>query len=52
MRQPRTGNQLLYAYELKKGMQQTNDIRSYKLQEILDAQVTQHTFLPRDTVEL
>ena len=50
--QPKTGNQLLYAYELLKGADKTNDVRSYHINEIVHAEVTKHAFLPRYLVEL
>ena len=49
---PKTGNQLLNGYELLKGVVRTNDIRSYRLQEIVSAEVTRQAFLPRYAVDL
>ncbi len=52
LRQPSTGNQLLYVYELTKGAVRTDDIRSYKINEIMAAEVKQQAFSPRYMVEL
>lgn len=52
LRQPRTGNQLLYVYELIKGGVVSNEIKSYKINEIVGAEVKPQAFLPRYAVEL
>jgi hypothetical protein len=52
IKQPKTGNQLLYVHELTRGLATTNDIRSYKINEITDARVTVQSFSPRYAVEL
>lgn len=52
LRQPATGNRLLYAYELTRGGMVSNEIKSYKIHEIMAADVKQQVFSPRYTVEL
>lgn len=52
LRQPRTGNQLLYGYELERGDRRSNRIKSYKINEIAGAEVKQQVFSPRYIVEL
>jgi predicted nucleotidyltransferase component of viral defense system len=52
MKQPKTGNQLLYVYEITKGTTRTDDIRSYKINEISGVKVTEQSFSPRYLVEL
>jgi predicted nucleotidyltransferase component of viral defense system len=52
LRQPGTGNLLLYVFELAKGFVRTNDIRSYKINEIVNAEVKQQAFTPRYVVDL
>ncbi len=52
LRRPGTGNLLLYVFELEKGHARTNDIRSYKINEIVSAEVKQQAFSPRYVVEL
>jgi predicted nucleotidyltransferase component of viral defense system len=52
LRQPRTGNVLLYVYELARGMSNSGGIRAYKIAEINNAHVTQQSFSPRYVVEL
>lgn len=53
LRQPRTGNLLLYVFELKKIFGgRSHSIKAYKVSEITGADVTQQIFLPRYTVEL
>lgn len=52
LRQKNTGNLLLYAYELMKSGSNSNQIKAYKVNEILNTEVTQETFLPKYLVEL
>lgn len=52
LRQPRTGSQVLYVYELIRRGVNTNQIKSYKINEIANAEVKQQAFLPRYVVEL
>ncbi len=52
LRQPRTGNLLLYIYELKRGAGKSEGIKAYKINEIANATVTPQGFLPRYIVEL
>lgn len=52
LRQPSTGNVLLYVFELTKGTVRTSDIRCYKINEIVNAEVKQQAFSPRYVVEL
>jgi len=52
LRQPRTGNQLLYVYELTRGAARTNQIKAYKTNEIVSAEVKQQSFSPRYVIEL
>ena len=52
VKQAKTGNELLYVYELTRGMSRTNDVRSYKTIEITNAKVTEQSFSPKYAVEL
>jgi predicted nucleotidyltransferase component of viral defense system len=52
LRQPKTGNLLLYGYERSKNGFATNDIRAYKVDEISDVQVLSQSFVPQYSVEL
>ncbi|MBP9727218.1 MAG: nucleotidyl transferase AbiEii/AbiGii toxin family protein [Gammaproteobacteria bacterium] len=52
LRRPCTGNFLLYAYELMKGISPTNSIKAYNINEIVNTEVKQQTFVPRYNVEL
>ncbi|OGT62775.1 MAG: hypothetical protein A3E85_02895 [Gammaproteobacteria bacterium RIFCSPHIGHO2_12_FULL_45_12] len=52
LRQPKTGNQLLYVYELTQGMSRTDGIKSYKINEITNVRVTEQSFTPRYAIEL
>lgn len=52
LRQAKTGNLLLYAYELKKENRRIESIKAYKIHEIENAHVTQQAFSPRHIVEL
>lgn len=52
LRQPKTNNILLYAYELERGASPTNKIKAYKLNEIATVLVKQKPFRPRFIVEL
>jgi predicted nucleotidyltransferase component of viral defense system len=52
LRQPATGNKLLYAYELTRGGMVSNEIKSYKIHQIMAAEVKQQVFSPRYAVEL
>ena len=52
LRQPRTGDVLLYIYELKRGSGPGAGIKAYKIQEIENATVTHQGFSPRYVVEL
>lgn len=52
LRQPRTGNLLLYVYELRKEQNRTEIIKAYKIDEITNAEITQQAFSPRYIVEL
>lgn len=52
LRRPSTGNTLLYVFELQKGFISTNGIRSYKINEIVSAEVKQQAFNPRYLIEL
>ncbi|MCC2666315.1 MAG: hypothetical protein K0S63_231 [Gammaproteobacteria bacterium] len=52
LRQARTGNLLLYAYELEKENKRTGSIKAYKINEIENTQITQQVFMPRYIVEL
>ena len=48
----KTSNQLLYAQESTKGLDETNNIKAYKINEIEGATVTEQTFYPKYAVEL
>lgn len=52
LRQPRTGNLLLYAIELQRGGVASDELKAYKVNEIAGASVTAHPFAPRYIVEL
>jgi predicted nucleotidyltransferase component of viral defense system len=52
LRQPSTGNQLLYVYEWVKGAVSTNQIKAYKIHEIVNVEVKRQAFSPRFVVEL
>lgn len=52
LRQPKTGNLLLYVFEKEKGVIKTSAIRAYKINEIVSAEVKQQAFIPRYMVEL
>lgn len=52
LRQPSTGNQLLYVYELTKGTVSSNQIKAYKIHEIVNVEVKREAFSPRYVVEL
>lgn len=52
LRQPKTGNQLLYVYELERGGIRSNAIKAYKINEIVSTEVKLQSFLPRYVIEL
>jgi len=52
LRRPKTGNLLLYGYELTKNGIRTADIRAYKVAEIQELHVTSQSFRPRYAIEL
>lgn len=52
LRIPGTGNLLLYAFELKKGLAQGGGIKAFKVADIQDVAVTTKTFKPRYRVEI
>jgi hypothetical protein len=52
LRMPKTGNLLLYVFELLKGGVPTQIIKAYKVAELQAAKVTEKAFRPRFMVEL
>lgn len=52
LRRPRTGNLLLYGYEVRKDGFPTSEIRAYKVHEMSGVRILQETFTPRYDVEL
>lgn len=52
LRMPKTGNLLLYAFELLKGGVPTQTIKAYKVAELQAAKATETAFRPRFMVEL
>ncbi len=52
LRRPKTGNTLLYAYELRRGNASGNGIKAFQLDKIQSISVTDQPFRPRFTVEL
>ena len=52
LRMPKTGNLLLYAFELSKGGIPTQAIKAYKVAELQAAKATETAFRPRFMVEL
>ena len=52
IRRPKTGNLLLYGFEQRKNGASTNDIRSYKINELQNVRVLSQSFVPRYAIEL
>jgi hypothetical protein len=52
LRMPKTGNLLLYAFELSKGGIPTQAIKAYKVAEIQASKATETAFRPRFMIEL
>jgi len=52
LRRPRTGNTLLYAYELLSGGRPSGSIKAFRVPEIQTATITDRPFRPRFRVEL
>jgi predicted nucleotidyltransferase component of viral defense system len=52
LRLPRTGNSLLYGFELSRNGQSSNQIKAYRVAEIQTAGITETPFSPRYLVEL
>lgn len=52
LRHPRTGNRLLYGYELSKNGKPTGTIKAYKVAELSSARISAKPFVPRFRVEL
>lgn len=52
LRRPKTGNLLLYVYELRKDTVKTDGVKAYKINEIANAEVKQLAFSPRYIIEL
>ena len=52
LRHPRTGNTLLYAYELLRGGRRSDTLKSFNVGEIQAAAITDRPFSPRYRVEL
>jgi hypothetical protein len=52
LRRPRTGNLLLYVYEVQLGSGSGGGIKAYKVAELGDVRVTEQPFQPRYLVEL
>lgn len=51
LRRPKTGNLLLYVYELQRGSARGGGIKAYKVPEITNTTLTQQAFSPRYVVE-
>ncbi len=52
LRYPRTGNTLLYVWELKRGPTSTNQIKAYNLYRFQGVKVTERSFIARYVVEV
>jgi len=52
LRMPRTGNLLLYVYEVQRGGGAGGGVKSFHVAELGDVHVTNQTFYPRYLVEL
>jgi hypothetical protein len=52
VRQPRTGNLLLYVHEVQRGTGAGGGIKAFKLNEIASAEVTNAAFTPQYLIEL
>lgn len=52
LRQPKTGNVLLYAYELTRAHRSTNSIKAYNISKITLAKITSQPFSPRYIIDL
>lgn len=52
LRQSRTGNLLLYVYELQKEYTRTEEIKAYEIDEITNSEIIQQEFSPRYVIEL
>lgn len=52
LRRPKTGNLLIYGWEVSKDGLPTNDVRAYKVSEMGDVHVSTDSFRPRFTIEL
>jgi predicted nucleotidyltransferase component of viral defense system len=52
LRMAATGNLLLYAFELSRGGQSSNQMKAYKVAEIAGASITTRPFRPRYRVEM
>jgi predicted nucleotidyltransferase component of viral defense system len=52
LRKPKTGNLLLYVYELQRGGRQSQKIKAFKMNQIQSVTQTEIPFVPRFTIEL
>ena len=52
LRMPRTGNLLLYVYEVQRGASGGEGIKSFKVAELGNVKVIDRSYLPRFRVEL
>jgi len=52
LRMPKTGNLLLYVYEVQRGSGPGGGIKAFKVAELGGAEVTSHAFQPRFAIEL
>jgi hypothetical protein len=52
LRMPKTGNLLLYVFEIQRGLGQGEGIRALKVAELRDVEIADRPFAPRYLVEL
>ena len=52
LRMPKTGNLLLYVFEVERGLGPGEGVKAFKVAELGDVQVTERSFQPRFLVEL
>jgi hypothetical protein len=52
LRMPKTGNLLLYVYEVQRGFEPGEGIKAFKVAEVGEVEVTDGPFQPQHLVEL